>query len=299
MEVFGTITDIKRFAIHDGPGIRVTVFFKGCPLSCWWCHNPECIAFSPQLVHYESRCMGCLECVRVCPTGALEKGAEGPVIHREKCIYCRECEKMCPTGAMEVAGRRVSVGYLIKEVEKDLPFMRNSGGGLTLSGGEPLAQADFAEALLREAKGRGIHTAVDTCGHVPFSVFERVCPFTDLFLYDLKFMDREKHRKYTGVYNNLILENLEKLLTMKAEVQVRIPVLPGINDSEMKDMAAWLSLKGVKDVVLLPYHRAGEVKYSRLGMNYRLKGMRPPSKQQLDEIKGLFEREGIKVKVGG
>ncbi len=299
METFGTITDIKRFAIHDGPGIRVTVFFKGCPLTCWWCHNPECIDFSPQLIHYENRCMGCLECVRVCPAGALEKGGNFPILHREKCIYCRECEEVCPTGAVEVVGRKVSVRYLIREVEKDLPFMHDSGGGLTLSGGEPLAQPDFAEALLREAKERGIHTAVDTCGHVPFSVIERVCPLTDLFLYDLKFMDREKHRRYTGVSNELILENLEKLANRGARVQVRIPVLPGINDSEMEDMAEWLSLKGIEDVALLPYHKAGEVKYRRLGMPYRLKDLRPPSAEQLQEIKVLFESKGIRVKVGG
>lgn len=302
MEVTGIITDIKRFAVHDGPGIRVTVFFKGCLLSCWWCHNPECQKFVPELFHYENRCIRCLECVKACEQKAVRFKENFILIERNKCNACGACEEVCPTGAMEIAGKRMQVKDVIEEVEKERPFLSQSDGGLTLSGGEPLLQEEFALALLREAKKRFFHTAVDTSGFVKKEVLLQAAKYTDLFLYDIKSLDDGKHRRHTGVSNKRILENLEALSKVHPDIEIRIPVIPGFNDSEeeMMEILKFLrNIKKVRKVSLLPFHKAGEGKYKRLGRESGKGGVNSLKKDDLKPYKKIFEKEGFLVKIGG
>ena len=252
----GMIFDIQRNSFVDGPGIRTTVFFKGCNLHCAWCHNPESQAMGPQLMVYEDRCKGCGSCKAVCPYGL------------ESCDLCGKCVAACPHGARQICGREYTVEEVLTEVKKDILFYKTSGGGVTFSGGECMLQIDFLEALLKKCKEKGIHTAVDTAGNVPFSQFERILPDTDLFLYDIKLMGSRKHARYTGQGNGQILENLKKLLMSSAKVWVRIPVITGVNDSaeEMQAIKAFMESCGKPEKIeLLPYHAMAEHKYRAIG----------------------------------
>ncbi len=300
----GVIFDIKRYAIHDGPGIRTAVFFKGCPLRCWWCHNPEGLALQPELVFRENRCLeGCRECIAACAQGALSCAGELIEINREECDLCGECARVCPAEALEVIGSEMSVEEVLREVEKERIFYDQSAGGVTFTGGEPLMQPEFLGALLEECQARGIHTAVDTCGYAPFEVLQSISDKVDLFLYDLKLMDEERHQKYTGASNRLILDNLRKLAEQGSPaVAVRLPLIPGVNDDEenITRMAEFIrSLRGIKDISLLPYHRAGSEKYRRLHRAYRLGKTQPPSDHRIEEVTRILEERGLRVKVGG
>lgn len=265
------ITDIKPMATHDGPGIRTTVFFKGCTLRCLWCHNPETLSPKPQLAYYENKCSGCLTCARVCPTGA--QIAEGAIhkFQRSLCVDCGKCVEFCPAGALQLFGKQVTVDDLLPRLLEDRPFYANTGGGVTLSGGECLLQADFCAELLKQLKKAGIHTAVDTCGFVPRSAFQKVLPYTDIFLYDIKAMDPAVHKACTGQENQLILENLQYLDEMGAQIEIRIPVVPGYNDQEVAAIENFLgTLKRMPVVKKLTYHNYAGSKYDALGMKNTL-----------------------------
>ena len=283
----GTIFDIKRFAVHDGPGIRTTVFFKGCPLRCLWCHNPESIKIQRQIVFFENKCIGCGECFKRCPNGAVEATPEGRKYHRDKCTLCGTCVEYCYAEATVMQGKIVSVEEVIEEVKKDIPFYENSGGGVTLSGGEPTMQSEFCIAILRESQKACMHTTLDTSGYVKWETLSRILEYVDLVLYDLKHMDPAKHKEYTGLSNELILSNLRKLDELDIPIEIRMPMIPGLNDSadDLSAASQFLSeMKNIQRVKLLPYHRLGEGKYERLDMEYELKGIEPPDKGRMEHL---------------
>ena len=260
----GSITNIKQFATHDGPGIRTTVFFKGCPLKCVWCHNPEAIGFGPQVGFFEEKCVSCGACQEVCPQKALC----GQASDKTLCVSCGLCESACASEALRYYGKAVTVEDVLEKVLTDRVFYETSGGGVTLSGGECLCQLEFCEALLQALKQEKIHTAVDTCGAVAQSALERVLPYTDLFLYDLKAIDEQTHIRCTGKDNRQILENLRFLDGRGANVVIRVPFVPGYNDGEMPKIRAFLgTLQHPYKVELLAYHNFAGSKYRALGMD--------------------------------
>ena len=299
----GTIFDIKRYAIHDGPGIRTTIFFKGCSLRCPWCHNPEGLEAEPEFIIRSERCVQeCQACVAACEPKAISKNGTRPDIDKEKCDLCRECEEACVYEALEIVGREITVQELIDEIEKDRIFFEESGGGVTFSGGEPLEQPEFLVALLEEARVRKLHVALDISGYTSSRVLERISDRVDLFLYDLKIMDEKKHEEYTGVSNKIILENLRMLSEKGKQIEVRIPLVSGVNDDDqnMKLMADYLfSLRNRIQVSLLPFHRGGSEKYKRLGKDRFPRTFQPPSDKRLDRIRGLLAGSDFAVKVGG
>ena len=272
-----TIFDITRSSFVDGPGIRTTVFFKGCNLRCAWCHNPESQSPKPQMMFYQNKCTGCGKCKEKCPNDL------------EPCELCGKCTLYCPRDAREICGRESTVNELLREILKDKAFYESSGGGVTFSGGECMLQIDFLEEILKECKKGGIHTAVDTAGHVPFEYFERILPYTDLFLYDVKCFDSDKHREYTGVGNERILENLKGLLTTDTPVWVRIPIIPTVNDTEeeLQSIKAFLaSCTFPEKIELLPYHAMGEHKYAALGKEVH--SFSAPGEEQMRRLKRIF-----------
>jgi pyruvate formate lyase activating enzyme len=300
--ITGTVFDIKRFSIHDGPGIRTTVFFKGCPLRCQWCHNPESQAFRPELTVRESRCIRCGACLEACPRGAISwNGASTPVTG-EKCERCGACVEACYADARELVGREMTVAELVPEIERDRAFYDESGGGVTISGGEPLAQPDFLLALLQACREREIHTALDTCGYAPWETLDRVRPFVDLFLYDLKLMDGARHREFTGAGNERILDNLHRLSALGYDIVLRVPVIPGINDDgeNLRQIAAFAAgLPGRHPLDLLPYHRAAADKYMRMGRAYELHEVKPPAADEMLKIEQILRESDLHVEVGG
>ena len=251
-----TIFDIQKNSFVDGPGIRTTVFFKGCNLRCKWCHNPESQSFDKQMMFYKDKCTGCGKCREVCPN------------HLQSCDFCGKCELYCPAEARKICGREYTADEVLAEVIKDKAFYHNSNGGVTFSGGECMLQIEFLTEILKLCKENGIHTAVDTAGNVPWDYFKRILPFTDLFLYDIKVFSKEKHEKYTGVSNELILNNLKFLFESGTKIWIRIPIIPTVNDSEeeMKKIKEFLSPYKPQKIELLPYLRMGENKYSALNM---------------------------------
>lgn len=297
----GFIFDIKRYAVHDGPGIRTTIFLKGCPLRCWWCHNPEGISQAKALMFFEYKCMQCKTCVGVCPTGAIsfENGVHH--IDRLRCNNCGICSDACPTEALRHAGAIITIEELMKEIEKDVLLYDNSGGGVTFSGGEPLFQHKFLREALRECKKRDIHTVLDTSGYASPDVFSTVLDYVDVFLFDLKLADDEEHRKYTGVSNSLIKDNLRMLVDTGRghDVILRFPVIPGITDTEknVDGLVKFVSsLKGINEIDLLPFHDISE-KYNRLGIEYKMPVRQAPSQEKLKYIKERFEEIGLYVKI--
>ena len=299
----GTIFDIKRYAIHDGPGIRTTVFLKGCPLRCQWCQNPEGLESKPEIMVRFTRCeKECDACVSACPQGAILKKGLQVVIDKEKCDLCGKCEDVCVYDALKIVGREVTVQEVMNEIEKDRVFFDESDGGITFSGGEPLMQLDFLESLLKEIKKKNIHVTVDTSGYVTFKDLDRISDRVDLFLYDLKIVDDKKHKKYTGVSNKLILENLQKLSKRGKRVIVRIPLLSGINDDNhsIQMFVKYLhTLRNVKEISLLFYHSGGCEKYKGLRKEGLLKTFRPPSNEKIKKIKKILVDSGFSVKTGG
>lgn len=303
MATKGILFDIKKFAVHDGPGIRSTVFFKGCPLRCAWCHNPEGISPAPEIMVFSNRCLkGCRDCLPLCPPGALKKAKGTIVLDRTLCDGCGACAAACPGEALRLAGRRLTAAKVMAEIERDLPFYRQSGGGATFSGGEPLAQPDFLRELLLACRDRKIATAVDTSGHAPFSVFKKLLPLVDLFLYDLKLIDDDRHRRFTGVSNRLLLQNLQKLSRAGAELAVRVPLIPGVNDSprELDSLAAFCAaLPRRHPLHLLPLHRGQAAKLRRLGLQATLGETAPPGRAEVDRANAVFRRRGLDVTIGG
>ena len=297
----GIVFDVKRFAIDDGPGIRTTIFLKGCPLHCWWCHNPEGQVFTTELMYRSMRCTGCDKCIKVCPNGAIAGVGRSITINRDKCNVCGRCCEKCPTEALAIIGKEMELNEVLKQIDKDSIFYDDSEGGVTVSGGEPLVQLGFLESLLAECKGRSIRTAVDTCGCAPYKAIDKISSKADLFLYDIKIIDEKKHRKYTGVSNKLILQNFRKLVGTGSNVQVRFPVIPGINDSEedIIKTAELLVSCGTKNINLLPYHRLGIEKYVGLGRIYRLEKTQPPSHQSMRRIIETLEAFGLNTRIGG
>lgn len=271
------IFDIERNSFVDGPGIRTTVFFKGCNLKCAWCHNPESQDFKPQMMFYKDKCKGCGKCKEICPAP-------------DKCTLCGKCTFYCPVDARKVCGKEYTVDEVFAEIIKDKSYYENSSGGVTFSGGECMLQIHFLCEILKKCKNAGIHTAVDTAGHIPFESFEKILPYTDLFLYDIKCFDSEKHKKYVGVGNELILENLKKLFSANAKIWIRIPIISDINDSieEMQLIKDFLDKNGMPEKIeLLPYHAMGENKYAAVGRITQR--FAPPNENMLKALKAVFD----------
>jgi len=288
----GLIFNMMRFCLHDGPGTRTTVFFKGCPLSCWWCHNPEGRSAKPELVLFENRCVLCGECLAACPHGAVVEEA-GAMRTTEACRACGTCVERCAAGARELAGRWMSVAEVLEEVEKDRLFWDESGGGISFSGGEPFFQPRFLEPLLDACRARRIHTAVETCGYVNRDLLLRLAGKIDLFLFDLKLLDSEKHRAHTGKGNEFILANLRALAGAGRKVIARYPVIPGVNDDaeNVRRMISLLGTLGLTRLHLLPFHTTGAAKYQRLRM---------PKPLALErEIKSDGSARGIRLETPG
>lgn len=292
----GLIFDIKHFAVHDGPGIRTTVFVKGCPLRCLWCHNPESLTSKPQLMYTPSKCIECGYCMKVCGQGAHIIVNGKHEVDWSRCEACGKCAEECYSGALELVGREVSVEEVMEEVLKDKVFYENSKGGLTISGGEPLMQPEFTAEVFRMAKASGLHTALDTSGYASWSVIEEILEHVDLVLYDIKQMDSERHREYTGVPNEFITENLKKIDDTGRSIWVRIPLIPRLNDGEdnFRKIGELLSgLKHLERVDLLRYHKLAESKYEHTGQDYRLKGMDTPEKDEIQHLKDILEGFGL------
>ena len=289
----GMIFDIKRFAVHDGDGIRTTVFFKGCSLKCVWCHNPEGISFRPELAFYENRCSGCGRCAKVCDCHTWADGQH--TFQASACTACGQCEEACFNDCLKLYGREYTVDELVPILLQDELFYDN-GGGITLSGGECLCQPEFCRELLKACKEKGLNTAVDTCGNVPFESIAEVLPYTDTFLYDIKAMDEEVHKKRTGASNKRILENLDRLEEAGASVEIRIPYVPGYNDSELPKIAVYVNgLKCVKKVRVLPYHNYAAGKYAALGMVNTLPETLPTT-EEIEAAEKLFDKESAFTK---
>ena len=293
----GTLFDIKRFAVHDGPGIRTTVFLKGCPLGCWWCHNPESQAAGIDLLYRSGSCLRCGRCVSACPAGAIRLGTAGVVLDPAACTRCGRCAEICPSESLTQVGRRIEAESLAAEIVRDRLFFDESGGGVTFSGGEPLAQPAFLLEMLERCGRQGIHRAVDTSGFAPRAVLLEAAARTDLFLFDLKAMDAALHRSCTGVDNAGILDNLRALGEAGAKVEIRIPVIPSITDcANIAAAGAFLaSLPRRYRVRLLPYHRAAMHKYERFGMPRRLPDVAEPSSEVLTDLADRLKDYGLEV----
>jgi glycyl-radical enzyme activating protein len=295
----GRIFEIQRFSIHDGPGIRTTVFLKGCPLKCAWCHNPEGISPALQLSFLPDKCIGCGYCLRACRHGGHRLVDGKHVLDRAPCEVCGACAAECYAGALELVGRDVTVGDVLDEVLRDQPFYETSGGGLTLSGGEPLAQIQFTEALLAAAKDHGLHCCMETCGLAPWERLQRVLPQVDLFLYDIKDLDPARHQAHTGVPNDQILANVRALHAAGAALRLRVPLIPSYNDQEdnlagLAQLA--LALPGIEGVELMPYHRLGAGKHYRLGTENPLEEAPPGDAHvRLNEWIDALAARGVKV----
>lgn len=299
------ILNIQKYSIHDGEGIRTTVFFKGCPLRCIWCHNPESQDFGPELLYDASKCVGCGACAAVCPNQANQIFERAAVLDRSKCSSCGKCVEVCLGQARELSGRAYSIEELIQELEKDRAFYEESGGGITLSGGEVLAQPmDYIQPLVMKLFEKGYSVFIDTCGDVPYERFEKILPYTDTFLYDIKTMSDQKHRDYTGTGNERILENLRKLSEDGARIVLRLPLMDGLN-TESEDLFPLLNLlkSGVRvaKINLLPYHHTGKSKYDRLDRPYdRMKILEIPAREKLEQIADFFRINGFaNIEIGG
>lgn len=296
--ITGHIFDIQRFSIHDGPGIRTTVFMKGCPLSCIWCHNLEGITSEPQISFLPDRCVGCRYCAGICPHGAHRTVEGAHVLDRDVCEVCGECTKECYAKALEFVGRTATVDEVLEEVARDQPFYETSGGGMTLSGGEPTLQIAFTTAILEGARKRGIHRAVETCLLCPYEKLDGIRSLVDLFLCDWKETDPDRHKAFTGADNRIIRENLLRLDAAGASILLRCPIVPGHNDREdhfagIADLAR--QLKHLESVELMPYHRLGDGKRERFGMSDRHVDAEPPSPEQVATWKAALAAHGVTV----
>ncbi len=299
----GFIFDIKRYSINDGPGIRVTVFFKGCNLICAWCHNPESISNKVQKLYTENRCIRCSACVDNCPLGACYLTENGIVTNSEICKVCGKCAEVCPTTATQISGRIETTDNILKIILKDTVFIDHSEGGVTFSGGEPLLQPKFLFELLDQCGNKSIHRAIDTAGNVNPDILLEAAKKTDLFLYDFKMFDTHLHKKWTGVGNELILSNLKKLSETGAEINIRIPLITDVNDDEsnLEQSAKFIrALPGDKKKVnILPYHNIAHQKYKKLGLDFNTQKLEEPSKENLEKIVSIFNSFQLQAVIGG
>lgn len=293
---------IKRYALHDGPNIRMTIFFKGCPLACWWCHNPEGIDFDSKVLFLAEKCVGCGECVDGCPEKVLRLTSDGVLRDDDKCTSCGTCVQVCPALAHEATGRNMSIAEIVAEIKKELPFFDQSGGGVTCSGGEPLSQPESLLALLQACGKLGIHRAVDTSGFTQVETLLDVARHTELFLYDIKHMDSMVHERFTGVANDLILGNLTALGDNGHTIRVRIPLIVGVNDDEKNIRATGTFVagcKGVQGIDILPYHPSATAKYRKLGENYKGASLTAPTKAHLAGVAEILRKYVADVNIGG
>ena len=299
-EIKGRIFNILRYATHDGKGIRTLVFLKGCPLSCIWCANPEGMSFKPEIVYSKQFCIKCECCIAVCNKEAISLTEDGIIIDRVVCDACGDCAVECYSGALEINCRYISATEVVDEVERDKKFFDIAEGGVTLSGGEPLAQFDFAKEILKICKARGINTAIETCGCYQFEFIRKAIRYLDFIYFDLKHFDPGKHQEFTGVDNNIIISNLIKLQKYNVDICIRIPIIPTINDDEktLKSLAALIKdMPIVKCVELLPYHRLGANKYQKIALRYKLDHIKPPDSSEMFKLSTIFKKNGIKCKV--
>jgi len=296
----GTIFNIQKFSINDGPGIRTTVFMKGCPLDCLWCHNPESKSAKPEIFYDESKCVGCRGCEAVCSNKCHEFTEELHTYNRTSCTSCGKCSEVCVAEALETAGKLISAEDVIAEVLKDKAFYDNSGGGMTLSGGEPMAQVEFTPELLKTAKKNGLHTCMETCGYAREEDYKTVAPFVDIFLFDYKETDPVKHKEFTKVSNELILNNLKMLDNLGKKIVLRCPIIPTLNDRDdhfkgIADIAN--SLKNIIEINIEPYHPLGKGKAQRLDKDYPLDDLTFPEEEKVKEwIDCIAQKTTVPVK---
>jgi pyruvate formate lyase activating enzyme len=297
----GLIFNIQRYSLHDGPGIRTVVFFKGCPLRCKWCANPESLKFAQEISYNSKDCIGCQKCVGVCPSNAILFDGSKIDVDQTKCELSLACTHACPTGALLLDAKYYSVAQVMQIVLKDEAFYKNSGGGITLSGGECLSQSQFVIDLLKAAKDKNLHTAIETSGYCQWDEFENVLEYVDLVLYDLKHVDDDIHKEYIGVSNAVILSNLKKIADSEKDMIVRIPIIPTVNDDEASISQYIDLLKNHKTnaVHLLPFHQLGESKYALAGVDYAFSDVKPPSDGRMAKILKKILDENINAKIGG
>ena len=307
----GLIYNIQHYSIHDGPGIRTTVFFKGCKMICPWCHNPESQNFKKQLIYNRKKCIGCKKCISICENNAINLHSQDEFpFDNEKCISCFKCAEACPSNAIQVVGKEYSQKELMDEIKKDMTFFEDSNGGVTFSGGEPLSQSEFLKEILIKCKNTGIHTAVDTSGYGPVGSFESIIPYCDLFLFDIKNINADAHFAQTGIQLQTVLENLKLLIESEKRIWIRIPIIPALNDDMdgyrtlcqvLKDMHKSKSIPNeiIEKICLLPFHDIGKDKYSRLGSNYTLGKINKPDPDFIASAEELFISYGFKVQIGG
>ncbi len=299
----GLIFDVKRYAINDGPGIRTTVFLKGCPLHCQWCHNPESISTNVQKMYSKAKCIGCLSCIEVCPEDACTITEDGIVTDRALCTLCGKCAEICPTKATEMSGRIVTVDEIVKILDKERIFFDQSGGGVTFSGGEPLMQSEFLLAVLSECGVRGIHRTVDTTGFAPTERLLEVAKHTDHFLYDIKMMDSERHKRWTSIGNEKILHNLTVLAEIGASINIRFPFIKNVNDDQENIEQTAVFVAGLagrkKRINILPYHNIAAGKYQKLGEVFDAGIMAEPDDDDLAKVIETFAGFGVEAMIGG
>ncbi|MFC1533439.1 glycyl-radical enzyme activating protein [Thermodesulfobacteriota bacterium] len=303
-ETKGVIFNIQHYSIHDGPGIRTTVFLNGCPLKCFWCQNPESQYLKPALFLNLEKCTGCGKCIEACPENAIQIVEGKSRTARKLCKSSGKCAEVCPNEARNLLGRHVTAGEVFDDVNGDAIFYQNSGGGVTLSGGDPIAQPDFSISILKLCRDAGLHTAIETCGYAKWETFKNILEYVDLVLYDFKHMDHDKHKEYTGVSSDLILDNAKRIhQELNLPMLSRLPIMPGCNDSQenLEKTAQFLAneLGNGIPVHLLPYHRLGETKYERMEEPGKIISLQPPSDERMEEIKEFFESFGLTVHLGG
>lgn len=298
------VFDIQKFSVHDGPGIRTIIFFKGCPLRCKWCANPESHEFAEDLLYYPDKCIGCGKCMEVCEEKCISAGSEGMILFdRSKCTGCCKCTEVCYAEARRKSGKYMTLDEIKAEADKDLVFYRNSGGGITFSGGEAMCFPEAVREIARYYKEeQKVSVAVETCGCVPWENYEMVIPYLDLVMYDIKLIDDKKHIEYTGGSNAQILENIKRIYK-KVKTVIRIPIIPGINDSkeDIDDFGKFAgSMRdGIDTIHILPYHNLGLNKYHALGRKYELEEIKAPSDEDMEKIKTRLEGYGVNVVIGG
>jgi pyruvate formate lyase activating enzyme len=300
------VTNVQRFSINDGPGIRTTIFLKGCPLKCIWCHNPECINSYEEFYYIEKKCTRCGLCAITCPENAITPpgpNGEPPVRDREKCNRCMKCVDACPNEALVRVGNFSTIDEIMREVRSDEVFYKHSGGGMTVSGGEPTFHPEFTLELLKEAKKSRIHTVLDTCGYAKWEIYEKLLDYVDLVLVDIKCMDSKKHQEVTGVPNELILSNIKRMAERGTKMRIRLPIIPDVSDSEehIERVAEFVKELGesVVGVDLLPFHNWAETKYDQLDRSYAFKGLESMVADDVEDFKQMLESYGFAVTVGG
>ncbi len=286
------IFNIQKCSVHDGDGLRTLVFFKGCPLGCKWCANPESQSFQQEIMESSAKCIGCMRCVKECPEKAVVLTEAGPTIDRKSCVKCFHCTEICYAGAKYVTGKAYTVEELFKEIEKDRMFYSMSSGGVTFSGGEPLVQAEFLTQIAKKCHEEGIHVMLESCGYAEYEKFKTVLPFIDAMFMDLKHIDTEIHRRLTGRGNQLILDNIRKISEFGVPITIRTPIIPGYNDEKLNitGIAEFIkAIPNVREYELLAYHNLGESKYKALGRGYALHDVRPPSEEEMDSLVATAE----------